>query len=89
MPLVLPFVVPICYSDIFIYFCSILEMRDGIKRHVPERDYAAMYPYESMEELIEDGLVFAFGFTVCCSNLLLRYIYLLLLHLKDAADKNF
>lgn len=36
---------------------EMLEMRDGIKRHVPERDYAAMYPYESMEELIEDGLV--------------------------------
>lgn len=34
-----------------------LEKRDGIKRPVPERDYAAMYPYESMEELIEDGLV--------------------------------
>ena len=34
-----------------------LEKRDGIKRNVPERDYAAMYPYETMEELIEDGLV--------------------------------
>lgn len=34
-----------------------LEKRDGIKRPVPDRDYAAMYPYESMEELIEDGLV--------------------------------
>lgn len=34
-----------------------LEKRDGIKRSVPERDYAAMYPYETMEELIEDGLV--------------------------------
>lgn len=34
-----------------------LEKRDGIKRPVPERDYAAMYPYETMEELIEDGLV--------------------------------
>jgi len=34
-----------------------LEKRDGIKREVPERDYAAMYPYETMEELIEDGLV--------------------------------
>lgn len=36
---------------------EMLAMRDGIKRPVPERDYAAMYPYESMEELIEDGLV--------------------------------
>ena len=36
---------------------EMLEARDGIKRNVPERDYAAMYPYESMEELIEDGLV--------------------------------
>lgn len=34
-----------------------LEKRNGIKRNVPERDYAAMYPYETMEELIEDGLV--------------------------------
>ncbi|MDE6667213.1 MAG: hypothetical protein K2K38_02555 [Clostridia bacterium] len=34
-----------------------LEKRDGIKRNVPERDYAAMYPYETIEELIEDGLV--------------------------------
>ncbi len=34
-----------------------LEKRDGIKREVPERDYAAMYPYETIEELIEDGLV--------------------------------
>lgn len=34
-----------------------LEKRDGVKRPVPDRDYAAMYPYESMEELIEDGLV--------------------------------
>lgn len=34
-----------------------LEKRDGIKRPVPDRDYAAMYPYETMEELIEDGLV--------------------------------
>ncbi|MDE6586424.1 MAG: hypothetical protein K2K80_07085, partial [Clostridia bacterium] len=36
---------------------EMLEARDGVKRNVPERDYAAMYPYESMEELIEDGLV--------------------------------
>ncbi|MGN1372424.1 MAG: hypothetical protein ACI4VK_00080 [Candidatus Coproplasma sp.] len=34
-----------------------LERRDGIKRNVAERDYAAMYPYETIEELIEDGLV--------------------------------
>ncbi|MGN1104922.1 MAG: hypothetical protein ACI4QI_08645 [Candidatus Coproplasma sp.] len=34
-----------------------LEKRDGIKRNVAERDYAAMYPYETIEELIEDGLV--------------------------------
>lgn len=36
---------------------AMLEKREGIKRNVPERDYAEMYPYESMEELIEDGLV--------------------------------
>jgi hypothetical protein len=36
---------------------ELLAKRDGIKRVVPERDYAAMYPYESIEELIEDGLV--------------------------------
>lgn len=36
---------------------EMLRRRDGIKREVPERDYAAMYPYETMEELIEDGLV--------------------------------
>lgn len=34
-----------------------LERRDGIKRPIAERDYAAMYPYETMEELIEEGLV--------------------------------
>ena len=34
-----------------------LAKRDGEKRDVPERDYAAMYPYETIEELIEDGLV--------------------------------
>ena len=34
-----------------------LEKRDGVKRNVPKRDYAAMYPYETMEELIDDGLV--------------------------------
>jgi outer membrane biosynthesis protein TonB len=36
---------------------EMLAVRDGIKRPVPERDYAAMYPYESIDELIEDGLV--------------------------------
>ncbi len=34
-----------------------LERRDGVKRQIAERDYAAMYPYETMEELIEEGLV--------------------------------
>ncbi len=34
-----------------------LERRDGVKRPIAERDYAAMYPYETMEELIEEGLV--------------------------------
>ncbi len=33
---------------------EMLAAREGIKRNVPERDYAAMYPYETMEELIED-----------------------------------
>ncbi|MGN0804977.1 MAG: hypothetical protein ACI4MS_06310 [Candidatus Coproplasma sp.] len=36
---------------------EMMEMRNGEKRHVAERDYAAMYPYETMDELIEDGLV--------------------------------
>ncbi len=36
---------------------AMLEKRDGIKRPIPERNYAEMYPYESIEELIEDGLV--------------------------------
>lgn len=36
---------------------AMLEKRDGIKRTIAERDYAAMYPYETIEELIEDGLV--------------------------------
>ena len=36
---------------------AMLEKRDGIKRPIPERDYADMYPYESIEELIADGLV--------------------------------
>lgn len=36
---------------------DMLEKRNGIKREIKPRDYAAMYPYESIEELIEDGLV--------------------------------
>lgn len=36
---------------------EMLLRRGGEKHNVPERDYAAMYPYETMEELIEDGLV--------------------------------
>lgn len=34
-----------------------LEKRGGIKREITPRDYAAMYPYETIEELIEEGLV--------------------------------
>ncbi len=36
---------------------EMLAKRAGEKREVPERDYAAMYPYETIAELIEDGLV--------------------------------
>ncbi len=36
---------------------DMLEKRNGEKRYVAERDYAAMYPFETIEELIEDGLV--------------------------------
>ncbi|MDE6105092.1 MAG: hypothetical protein K2G38_05395, partial [Clostridia bacterium] len=36
---------------------EMLEARGAEKRFVPERDYAAMYPYETIEELIEDGIV--------------------------------
>lgn len=36
---------------------EMLFKRGGEKRELPERDYAAMYPYETIEELIEDGLV--------------------------------
>ncbi|MGN0806294.1 MAG: hypothetical protein ACI4MC_04575 [Candidatus Coproplasma sp.] len=36
---------------------TMLERREGVKRTIAERDYAAMYPYETIEELIEDGLV--------------------------------
>ncbi len=36
---------------------EMLAMRNGEKKEIPERDYAAMYPYETIEELIEEGLV--------------------------------
>ena len=36
---------------------EMLFVRNGIKKEIPERDYAAMYPYETIEELIDDGLV--------------------------------
>lgn len=36
---------------------EMLQKRGGIKTVVAERDYAAMYPYETIEELIEEGLV--------------------------------
>lgn len=36
---------------------EMLQARGAEKRFVPERDYAAMYPYETIEELIEDGIV--------------------------------
>lgn len=37
---------------------EMLEKRGAVKRNkVIERDYASMYPYETIEELIEDGLV--------------------------------
>lgn len=36
---------------------EMLAKRNGVKRKIVERDYAAMYPYETMEELIEEGLV--------------------------------
>ncbi|MCD8040586.1 MAG: hypothetical protein LUF82_03615, partial [Clostridia bacterium] len=36
---------------------EMLAKRNGEKRAIQERDYAAMYPYETIEELIEDGLV--------------------------------
>jgi hypothetical protein len=36
---------------------EMLAKRDGIKQITQPRDYAAMYPYESIDELIEDGLV--------------------------------
>ena len=34
-----------------------LEKRNGEKRPVPERDYVAMYPFETIDELIDDGLI--------------------------------
>lgn len=36
---------------------DMLAKRNGEKHNVAERDYAAMYPFETIEELIEDGLV--------------------------------
>ncbi len=37
---------------------DMLQQRGAVKRNkVLERDYAAMYPYETTEELIEDGLI--------------------------------
>ena len=36
---------------------EMLEKRGGVKQAVQNRDYAAMYPYESTEQLIEEGLV--------------------------------
>jgi len=36
---------------------EMLLARNGVKRNIPQRDYAAMYPFETIEELIEDGLV--------------------------------
>ncbi len=36
---------------------EMLARRGGVKRNLAERDYAAMYPYETIDELIEDGLV--------------------------------
>ncbi len=36
---------------------DMLAKRNGEKHKIAERDYAAMYPYETIEELIEDGLV--------------------------------
>ena len=36
---------------------EMLEKRGGVKQAVQNRDYAAMYPYETTEQLIEEGLV--------------------------------
>ena len=36
---------------------EMLEKRGAEKREIPERNYSAMYPYETVEELIEDGLI--------------------------------
>ena len=36
---------------------EMLAKRNGEKREIPDRDYASMYPYETIEELIDDGLV--------------------------------
>lgn len=40
---------------------ELLLKRNGERRTIPERDYAAMYPYETIEQLIEDGLVKEIG----------------------------
>ncbi|MCD8287176.1 MAG: septation ring formation regulator EzrA, partial [Clostridia bacterium] len=36
---------------------ALMAERDGVKRNTAERDYVAMYPYEDMDELIDEGLV--------------------------------
>lgn len=36
---------------------KMLKLRNGERKEIPERDYAAMYPYETIEDLIEEGLV--------------------------------
>ncbi len=36
---------------------DMLEKRGALKQNVVERDYVAMYPYQTIDELIEDGLV--------------------------------
>ena len=36
---------------------EMLKLRNGERKEIPERDYAAMYPYETIEDLIEEGLV--------------------------------
>ncbi|MCD8205927.1 MAG: hypothetical protein LUD29_04880 [Clostridia bacterium] len=36
---------------------NLLARRGGIKQNVRERDYVAMYPYETTEELIEEELI--------------------------------
>lgn len=36
---------------------EMMAKRDGVKQDVKPRDYAQMYPYETIDELIDDGLV--------------------------------